>query len=102
MDPRQGDQAKARAYEYSSNPKISCLATDRDGQFGLFDGEANKDGAMKKCKNLLQGLGDPVVHMDVTSCGNWILGTCANCLLLLDTSLGGGATAFNKVMPADS
>lgn len=111
MDPRKGDKAKARSYEYSSNPHLSCLATDgdghfvagsRDGEFRLFDGEANKDGDMKKCKNLLPGLGDAVVHVDVTSCGSWILGTCDKYLLLIDAKLGGGATAFGKVMPADS
>ena len=37
------------------------------------------------------GPGDPVTHVDVTADGSWILGTCANYLVLLDTSLMGGA-----------
>jgi hypothetical protein len=110
MDPRKGDMAKARGYAYSGKPQLACMASDsqghfvlgsRLGEFRLFDGEANKDGHLKRAKTMLQGLGDPVTHVDVTADGSWILGTCANYLVLLDTSLMGGANAFTKSMPAD-
>jgi hypothetical protein len=111
MDPRQGGNShRVRSYEYSSNPQLSCMASDakghfvvgsRIGEFRLFDGEkGGKEGTIKKAKTLLQGFGDAVTHVDVTSDGQWILGTTDTYLILLEAKLGGGETAFQKPMPA--
>jgi hypothetical protein len=111
MDPRQsGASHRVRSYEYSSNPQLSCMASDanghfvigsRIGEFRLFDGEkGGKEGTIKKAKTLLQGFGDAVTHVDVTSDGQWILGTTDTYLILLEAKLGGGETAFEKPMPA--
>jgi hypothetical protein len=73
----------------------------RIGEFRLFDGEkGGKEGTIKKAKTLLQGFGDAVTHVDVTSDGQWILGTTDTYLILLEAKLGGGDTAFEKPMPA--
>jgi hypothetical protein len=111
MDPRQaGNSHRVRSYEYSSNPQLSCMASEgkghfvvgsRIGEFRLFDGEkGGKDGTIKKAKTLLQGFGDAVTHVDVMADGQWILGTTDTYLVLLEAKLGGGETAFEKPMPA--
>jgi hypothetical protein len=111
MDPRQaGNSHRVRSYEYASNPQLSCMASDakghfvvgsRIGEFRLFDGEkGGKEGTIKKAKTLLQGFGDAVTNVDVTSDGQWILGTTDTYLILLEAKLGGGDTAFEKPMPA--
>lgn len=104
MDPRSEGTQRVRTHQYVSKPQISCLASDgqghfvlgsRLGDFRLFDGEANKAGELKRAKTLVQGLGDPVMAVDVTTDGSWVLGTCDTYLILLKTKVEGG-TGFTK------
>jgi hypothetical protein len=111
MDPRQTTGSnRVMTQQYATNPQLSCLAADekghfvlgsRFGDFRLFDGQANKEGEMKRAKTLLNGLGDQITHVDVTADGKWILGTTDHYIVLLDTKIDSAATGFTKAMPKD-
>jgi hypothetical protein len=108
MDPRVNTSDvfgnRVRSFNYATNVKMACAATDaaghiatgsKSGQIRLFDGEANREGELKRAKTLLQGLGDPISHVDVTADGEWLLGTCGSYLLLLNTE-GGYTKSISK------
>ena len=42
-------------------------------------------------KTLLPGLGDPILHIDSTLAGDWVLATCETYLLVIPTLFEGGA-----------
>jgi len=97
MDPRSEGTHRVRTHSYASKPQLSCLATDEHGhfvlgsqlgEFRLFDGQANKDGELKRCKTMLNGLGDPLKALDVTADGNWVLGTTDKYLVVVRTGKG--------------
>ncbi|PPS96365.1 Vacuolar import/degradation Vid27-related protein [Cryptosporidium hominis] len=76
---------------YRSNVLFSSMATDKDGhiligndlgELRLYDGTMNKDGEFKKAKTLLNSFGSPIISVDVTRNGNWILATTKNCIHL--------------------
>ncbi|KAJ1610230.1 hypothetical protein OJ253_1270 [Cryptosporidium canis] len=76
---------------YRSNVLFSSVATDKDGhilvgndlgELRLYDGTINKDGEFKKAKTLLNSFGSPIISVDVTRNGNWILATTRNCIHL--------------------
>lgn len=76
---------------YKSNVLFSSMATDKDGhilvgndlgELRLYDGTINKDGEFKKAKTLLNSFGSPIISVDVTRNGNWILATTKNCIHL--------------------
>ena len=112
MDPRQRTNEifgnRVRTFNYSTNVKLSAAATDSNsrivvgnkaGQFRLFDGKSSTDDSQqfKRAKTLLAGLGDPISHVELTSDGEWILGTCATYLVLIrTTSEDGSSSGFSK------
>ncbi|OII72025.1 uncharacterized protein cubi_01358 [Cryptosporidium ubiquitum] len=76
---------------YRSNVLFNSMATDKDGhiligndlgELRLYDGTMNKDGEFKKAKTLLNSFGSPIISVDVTRNGNWILATTKNCIHL--------------------
>jgi len=113
IDPRISDKTKsqrAMAFNYSTNVKLACAATDADGhivaanrtgQLRLFDGESNRDGELKRAKSLLAGCGDSITHVDVTGNGEWILGTCATYLVLVNVLGSDGRTGFQKSVSSE-
>ena len=51
-----------------------------------------------RATTFLPGFGDPILGIDVTLDGKWILGTCAKYLILIPTSTGeGDNTGFEKL-----
>ena len=54
----------------------------------------------------LPALGDPIIGVDVSADGRWIVATCKTYLLLIDTLIGDGRYAgslgFDRSFPADS
>ena len=107
MDPRAKDSivTSGPAYTYSSNVKLSAAATDdaghivianKLGQFRLFDGQYNRDNQLKRAKSLLAGVGDPILHVNVSSDGKWILGTSATYLVLINVCDANDTTGFEK------
>jgi len=53
----------------------------------------------KNAKTHLPGFGDPIIGVDVTGDGKWILGTCKNYLVVIPTEIQQtGVTGFDKPM----
>jgi hypothetical protein len=54
----------------------------------------------------LPALGDPILGVDVTADGRWLIATCKTYLLLIDTLIGGGryqgSLGFDRSFPADA
>jgi WD40 repeat protein len=111
MDPRlPGNSQAARSFKYATNVQLSCVASDeqgriavgsKTGQLRLFDGEANRDGALKRAKSLLDGFGDPVSHVEVSADGSWLLATCGGYIALLGLHVSAGVTGFTKSLSGE-
>lgn len=54
----------------------------------------------------LPALGDPIIGVDVSADGRWLVATCKTYLLLIDTLIGDGrykgSLGFDRSFPADS
>jgi hypothetical protein len=54
----------------------------------------------------LPALGDPILGVDVTADGRWLIATCKTYLLLIDTLIGDGrykgSLGFDRSFPADA
>ncbi|KAJ3035231.1 hypothetical protein HDV00_004139 [Rhizophlyctis rosea] len=105
IDPRlSGNKlVDAESKQYASKTDFNCAATTGKGELavGSSKGEIrlfNKLGI--KAKTALPGLGDPIIGIDTTENGRWIIATCRNYLLLIDTEIPneGGTSGFTKSM----
>jgi hypothetical protein len=124
MDPRLPNKSKvvtSRCFQYSAGAqtRFSCAATTSDGHLAvgskkgtihlynakLLEGtEYTKDvakiggvGSAPRAKTTLPGCGDPILGIDVTGDGKWILATCKTYLLVIPTALPeGNLTGFQK------
>ena len=78
------------------------------GDIRLFDSKTFGDGRQSaadslearrpRAKTTLPGLGDPIVGIDVTEDGRWILATCRTYIIVIPTDLPNGNTGFEKPM----
>jgi len=104
LDPRLNTQNKmTHHYQYQKAPKMSCVTSNRDGQVAVGDlkGEIRLfSDISKKAKTLLPGLGDPVIGIDVTEDGKYILATTTQYLLVIPTTISGEKTGFDVSMGA--
>lgn len=98
IDPRQGGnkRVEAQSKQYVSKNKFSCAATTGAGEVAV----ASEKGDIRlfnklnvRAKTQLPGLGDPIIGIDTTENGRWILATCKTYLLLIDTLLEDGGFA---------
>ncbi|KAJ3054891.1 hypothetical protein HK097_000467 [Rhizophlyctis rosea] len=105
IDPRLGGNklVEEQSKQYESKTDFNCAATTGKGELavGSSKGEIrmfNKLGI--RAKTALPGLGDPIIGIDTTENGRWIIATCRNYLLLIDTEIPGegGSTGFTKAM----
>jgi len=93
MDPRVNTAQKAvNIKTYAKTPFFSCMATNAAGQIavGTTKGEIklyNDTG--KQAKTNLPGLGDPVIGIDVTENGHWVLATTPRYLMMVSTIVDG-------------
>jgi len=78
----------------SRNGEIRMYNRDSLVSKSGFDGLYNAPRA----KTSLPGFGDPIIGIDVTRDGNWILATCKTYLLIIPTTLDNGVTGFVKPM----
>jgi len=105
-------------YSASSRPNLTCGATTGTGQLAvgnikgevkLFDHKLLGEGKARgrgdsiedrapRAKTSLPGLGNPIVGIDVTEDGSWILATCKTYLMVIPAKLPGGTTGFEKSM----
>ncbi|KAI9901309.1 hypothetical protein N3K66_003126 [Trichothecium roseum] len=94
--------------QYASKNSFSSLATTEKGHIALADDK----GAIRlfdrlgiKAKTALPALGDPVIGMDVSADGRWILATLQKSILLIDAKQKSGKNegklGFEKPFSAD-
>ena len=108
IDPRLKSQEKQMdnygfRYNRSTNPNFSCAATTEHGdlimgsnrgdvrlfsQYQLTN-ENMADQMKTKAKNQLRLAGDPVIGVDVTADGAWVLATCATYLMVIPVKVNG-------------
>ncbi|KAG9296039.1 hypothetical protein G9A89_011891 [Geosiphon pyriformis] len=88
--------------QYVTKTNFSCAATDQQGHIviGSEKGDIKLyDKLGKSAKTNLPGLGDPIIGVDVTADGKYVVATCRTYLLLVNTELKGDPdhkTGFTK------
>jgi hypothetical protein len=89
LDPRQSGHNKMGAcFSYAYPTQFTCVVTTGTGAVavGSETGEIRLfNDISKRSKTLLAGLGHPIIHMDVTEDGTWLLATTKHYLLLIST-----------------
>jgi len=116
LDPRlpKDKMVSAQSYFYkpSTKAELSCAATTADGKVvaGTRNGDIRlfsentlntpkKDAEQApRAKTALPGYGDPIIGIDVSADGQWVLATCKMYLLVIPTSLPDGRTGFDVSM----
>ena len=95
IDPRLAGQklVDSQFKQYATKADFSAAATDKEGRLAV----ASKKGDIrlfdqigKNAKTALPALGDPILGVDVTADGRYIVATCKTYLLLIDTLIGDG------------
>ncbi|GAA5979440.1 hypothetical protein JCM10908_002924 [Rhodotorula pacifica] len=96
--------------QYATKADFSAAATTEGGK--LVVGSAKGDLRLfdklgKNAKTALPALGDPIIGVDVSADGRWILATCKTYLLLIDTMIPetsgskyAGQLGFDRSFPA--
>lgn len=96
LDTRLNSNYKAasvREYAKSTHTMFKCLATTRDGSIivGSVDGKIrlykNNIHSKTSAVTCLPGFGDPIKSVDVSNDGLYLLVTCNNYLLVIDTKV---------------
>lgn len=80
---------------YKKNNQFLTLSTTENGYLAVGSKRGdirlyNKIGP--DATSILPSLGDPIIGLDVSNSGRWILATCKSYLLLIDTLIGDGQT----------
>jgi len=95
MDPRtKGLVVQSKAYAKGSRAKMDCMATTGAGYVAVASTNGDirlYDQIGKNAKTHLPGLGVPIIGIDVTEDGTFVLATTKQFLLLIDTRVAGEA-----------
>ncbi|KAI5124906.1 hypothetical protein M0805_007334 [Coniferiporia weirii] len=112
IDPRlgaRGGNTMAESKQYTSKNKFSGVTTTGAGKLAVASSKGDIrlfDTVGKIAKTVLPAMGDPILGIDVTTDGRWIVATCKSYLLVIDTLIGNGKYAgslgFDRAFPADS
>lgn len=111
VDPRQADNkiVESELKQYASKNDFSSIATTGKGYIAVASNKGDIrlfDRLGIRAKTQLPALGDPIIGMDVSADGRWILGTTKNYILLVDAQQHGGKNegklGFEKPFAADS
>ncbi|CAH0026274.1 unnamed protein product [Clonostachys rhizophaga] len=111
VDPRLSGQklVDAELKQYATKNDFSALATTEKGYIAVASNKGDIrlfDRLGIRAKTSLPALGDPIIGMDVSANGRWILGTTKNYILLIDaeqkTGKNEGKLGFEKPFSADS
>ncbi|KAG2013590.1 VID27 cytoplasmic protein, variant 2 [Coprinopsis cinerea AmutBmut pab1-1] len=111
IDPRMsGSKLVDSQYkQYASKNKFSGVVTTAAGKLAVASEKGDIrlfDTIGKNAKTALPPLGDPILGIDVTANGRYIVATTKTYLLLIDTLIGDGRYAgslgFDKSFPATS
>ncbi|KAH9853492.1 VID27 cytoplasmic protein [Lenzites betulinus] len=109
VDPRVSGtkMVDAQYKQYVSRNKFSSVATTEGGKLAVASEKGDIrlfDAIGKNAKTALPPLGDPILGVDVTASGRWIVATTKTYLLLIDTLIGEGrytgALGFDRSFPA--
>ena len=104
IDPRLNDPT-VNVKKYQTNPDFNKISVDAKGRYAVAstNGEIrlyDKIGKNSNCK--YPALGDPVLHLDSTKDGKWLLATFKTYLLLLPTETEDEINLYeNKVKIVD-
>ncbi|KAJ9108936.1 hypothetical protein QFC21_000258 [Naganishia friedmannii] len=111
IDPRvDGNKLVESQYkQYASKNDFSAAATTESGKIAIASNKGDIrlfDSVGKNAKTALPALGDPILGVDVTADGRWLIATCKTYLLLIDTLIGHGryqgSLGFDRSFPADA
>ena len=112
IDPRlggRGGNTMAESKQYTSKNKFSGVTTTGTGKLAVASEKGDIrlfDTVGKIAKTALPAMGDPILGIDVTSDGRWVIATCKTYLLLIDTLIGegryAGSLGFDRAFPADA
>ncbi|KAF5363817.1 hypothetical protein D9756_000435 [Leucocoprinus leucothites] len=111
VDPRiSGNKLVESQYkQYVSKNKFSGVITTKDGKLAVASEKGDIrlfDSIGKNAKTALPPLGDPIIGIDVTADGRYIVATTKTYLLLIDTLIGEGRYAgqlgFDRSFPANA
>jgi len=95
--------------QYTTKTKFSAVTTTASGKLAVAGDKGDIrlfDSIGKNAKTALPALGDPILGIDVSGDGRWIVATTKTYLLLIDTMIGDGKYAgslgFDRAFPADA
>lgn len=111
IDPRlNGNKlVDSQFKQYTSKNDFSAAATDEKGRLAVASNKGDLrlfDQIGKNAKTALPALGDPILGVDVSADGRWVIATCRTYLLLIDTLINDGRyqgqLGFDRSFPADA
>ncbi|KAJ2556911.1 Vacuolar import and degradation protein 27 [Coemansia sp. RSA 1933] len=109
IDPRIGGDnliVQNESQSYATKSQFTAAATTESGAIVVGSGKGEIrlfDRLGVRAKTTLPALGEPIIGIDVTSDGRYVVATCKTYLLLIDTKLpedSAGRTGFQKPFPA--
>lgn len=109
IDPRVSGtkMVESQFKQYVSKNKFSGVATTAKGKLAVASEKGDIrmfDSIGQNAKTALPPLGDPILGIDVTADGRWIVATTKTYLLLIDTLIGEGkyqgSLGFDRSFPA--
>ncbi|KAG6837421.1 hypothetical protein H0H93_009515 [Arthromyces matolae] len=109
IDPRMSGtkMVDSQYKQYVSKNKFSGVTTTANGRLAVASEKGDIrlfDSIGKNAKTALPPLGDPIIGIDVTADGRYIVATTKTYLLLIDTLIGEGryqgALGFDRSFPA--
>ncbi|GAA5937065.1 Vid27p [Sporobolomyces koalae] len=96
--------------QYATKAEFSAAATTESGRLAVASAKGDIrlfDKLGKNAKTALPALGDPILGIDVSADGRYVLATCKTYLLLIDTMIPessgskyGGQLGFDRSFPA--
>ena len=111
IDPRlSGNKlVDSQFKQYVTKNDFSVAATTESGKLAVASNKGDIrlfDALGKNAKTALPALGDPILGIDVTADGRYVIATCKTYLLLIDTLIPEGAgryagsSGFDRSLPA--
>ncbi|KAK6097628.1 Vacuolar import and degradation protein 27 [Batrachochytrium dendrobatidis] len=106
IDPRLAGNKRVEAQSnvYKTSNQFSVASTTGNGELAVASDKGDIRLYNKlniRAKTLLPGLGDPIIGIDSTENGKYLLATCSTYLLLVDTEIegeAGGKNGYQKGM----
>lgn len=111
IDPRLAGNklVDSQFKQYLSANEFSATATTENGHIAVASSKGDIrlfDRLGINAKTLIPALCEPIIGLDVSADGRWVLATCRTCLLLVDTlqkeGKNNGKLGFEKPFPKDS